>query len=356
MDSSKIAQAIQKKFPDLNIKTNFSLTPLTTFKLGGPAEIFTITSSSDQLQRLLIYVKTKHPRLPLTILGNASNVLISDTGLPGLVIKNHSENIKILTPKTTKEPTKSKKNISTRRLQLDPKKYLDFSSLNYDESDRPTVLVKIESGVSLPRAIQYLLSKKITGLQWFAGIPGTLGGATWYNLHGGDYHLSDFIKKVKVLNLKTLKTKTLKEKDLSFGYDQSVFQSQPNLIILSTTLELYRGDHLLAQKTAQAWIDQKKKVQPLPSAGSVFQNLDPALATKHGFASPSTGWVIDQKLNWKGRTVGGAQISPQHANFIVNTGTATTQDVFSLISLVQKEFKKRWNINLAPEIKFLGNF
>ncbi len=347
-----MAQTIQDKFPDLTVKTNWSLAPLSTFKIGGPAQIFTITKSSNQLKELLVFVKKDHPQLPLTILGNASNTLISDSGIEGLVIKNTSQNIHIL----KKKPPESKKQlIPVLRQEKDSKKYLDFNSLNYDESDKEKVFVEIESGVPFPYAISHLLQKGVTGLQWFAGIPGTVGGATWYNLHGGSYHLSDFIHSVEVLDLKNSTVKKMSPKDLNFAYDYSLLQKKPNLIILSTTLSLYKGNIEKAQSTAQKWIEQKKKVQPIPSAGSVFKNLSPDLAQKHGFESSSVGWIIDQKLKLKGKTIGSAQISPLHANFIVNTGSAKAKDVLSLIKLVQKEFKNRWNIKLEPEIKILDN-
>jgi len=354
MNPSKTAQDLQKEFPRLPIKTNEILAPYTTFKIGGPAEIFATTESSDQLKNLLIFIKTNYPRLPITILGNASNVLVADSGLKGLVIKNNSQNIKILPPDLNLNQLSTKKTIPNHRTELDPEKYLDFSSLDYDESDKPQISVEIESGVPLPYALAYLFKKKITGLQWFAGIPGTLGGATWYNIHGGKYHFSNFIKEVSVLNFKTGKEELLPAKDLAFSYDYSIFQKKPHLIILSTTLNLYRGDIKKARTTAQKWIGQKANCQPLPSAGSVFQNLDPTLAKKHGFKSPSIGWIIDQLLNLKGKTIGGAQISPFHANFIVNQKKATAKDVLSLIGLIKKEFKKRWNIDLKLEIKLLG--
>jgi len=276
MNPSKIAQDLQKKFPRLSIKTNEILAPYTTFKIGGPAEVFITTESSDQLKNLLIFVKSNYPQLPITILGNASNVLIADSGLKGLVIKNNSQKITILSSNFKASPLSTRKTISNRRAELDPEKYLDFSSLNYDESNEPQISVEIESGVPLPYALAYLFKKKITGLQWFAGIPGTFGGATWYNIHGGTYHLSDFIKEVGVLNLKTKKEGLLPAKDLAFSYDYSIFQEKPHLIILSTTLNLYQGNAKKARITAQKWIGQKTKCQPLPSAGSVFQNLDPA--------------------------------------------------------------------------------
>ncbi len=355
MNPSKIAQELQKKFPRLSIKTNEILAPYTTFKIGGPVEIFITTESSNQLKNLLVFIKTSYPRLPITILGNASNLLIADSGLKGLVIKNNSQNIKILSLNLKTDQLSPKKTISNRRTELDPEKYLDFSSLNYDESTKPQVLVEIESGAPLPYALAYLFKNKITGLQWFAGIPGTFGGATWYNIHGGTYHLSDFIKEVTTLNLKTGKEELFQAKDLDFSYDYSVFQKKPHLVILSTTLSLYRGDTEKARITAQKWINQKAKCQPLPSAGSVFQNLDSVLVKKHGFKNPSVGWIIDQLLNLKGKTIGGAQISPLHANFIVNQKNATAKDVLSLIELIKKEFKKRWNIDLKLEIKILGN-
>lgn len=353
-----IVSVLQTKLPSLSISTHTPLAPLTTFRVGGPAEVLIRTKNAQELNTVLAFLTTNHYPLT-TILGNASNVIVSDQGLAGITILHRSPelNYHILTKAPKNQNTKEQKTIDTHRDERQAYKYLDFSSLDYDESHLPQTTVEVESQVPLQAFILAMFAKGLTGLQWFAGIPGTLGGATWYNIHGGNYHLSDFIASVTVFNLASAKTMVLSARDLAFDYDYSVLQKNPKLIILSVCLKLFQGDSIRAKQTYLAWKAQKMKVQPLPSAGSAFKNiLTQESATKLGFEGWSTGWVIDHKLGWKGKTVGGAQISSQHANFIVNTGSATASDYKRLTELVQKEFTKRWHLTLPTEVQFLGKY
>ena len=370
-------------FPDLDIKKDFPLAPLTTLNIGGPADIFIQTQTNLQLIDLLkhiseyrsnvfldtessevLYRGREYPKkslqgiqknIPITILGNGSNVLISDSGIRGIVIKNLSNQIDVLNPIIQSETPKSA-SISTRRNEQDKTKYLDFASLNYDESDQPKIEVKLDAGVPLPLAISKLLDLSITGLQWFAYIPGTIGGATWYNIHGGSYHFSQYVKSVEVYNKTTQKIEILDSSQIDWGYDSSTFQTNLDLIILSITLSLYQGDSDKAKQVVKAWITQKSKVQPLNSAGSVFQNPDQTTAKKIWGEPKSTGWIIDQELGLKGTTIGGAQISPLHANFIVNTGKATAKDFMALVSLIQTKCQQKFNWQPELEITLLGDF
>ncbi|HEX8923229.1 MAG TPA: hypothetical protein VF828_00665, partial [Patescibacteria group bacterium] len=238
----------------------------------------------------------------------------------------------------------------------EPEKYLDFTKLDYDESGKPQVLVAISSGTPLPYAINYLIDQGVTGLQWFAYIPGTVGAAVWYNLHGGNYHFSDYIESVTVLDLTSGQKNVLNRADLTWQYEKSFFQLHPELIILSVVLRLFRGDAALAASVRDAWIAQKVKVQPMNSAGSVFANPSLQDSQKIWGEQKSTGWIIDHELNWKGKQLGGAQISPQHSNFIINTGTATAADYSGLVSLIRDEVSRRFSLTLVPEVKFLGEF
>jgi UDP-N-acetylmuramate dehydrogenase len=331
----------------MEIFQNHPLTPYTTIKIGGPADTFIIThNTKDFIEALKKYQN-------ITIIGNGSNILISDSGIRGTVIKNSSQEIEII----NESPTPSTfGHTYTQRQENEPEKYLDFSKIDYDESSKPQVLVKISSGTPLPYAINYLLNQKITGLQWFAYIPGTIGGATYYNIHGGNYHFSDFLESIEVFNLETKQIETYYKKDLDWEYEKSFFQKNPNLIIISVILRLFKGDTELAKQVYQAWIAQKIKIQPMNSAGSVFANPSLETCQKNWSEQKSTGWIIDYELGWKGKQIGGAQISPLHSNFIVNTGTATAKDVSDLITEVKNEVQKRFHFTLHTEIKFLGDF
>ena len=359
MDYTQLLQSLKKTFPDYQILQNHLLAPYTTLKIGGPADIFINTTTPDQFTSIISFLAkniiiASHPAI--TILGNGSNVLISDSGIHGVVIKNSSQSIEILDKNHSLNIKSKSPSISSRRTENEPNEYLDFTKIDYDESDSPTSLVKVSSGTPLPYAINYLINQGLTGLQWFAYIPGTVGGATWYNIHGGTHHFSEYIDSVEVFDLSNSQTTILNSAKLSWDYDQSYFQSHPELIILSVTLKLFKGDSHRAQLTALAWIQQKTKVQSMNSAGSVFKNpsLKDCLAVWG--EQKSTGWIIDHELNWKGKTLGGAQISEKHANFIINTGKSTALDYYNLAKSVQNEVLRRYKLKLEMEVQPLGQF
>lgn len=374
---NNIYQDLIQNFPNLTIKKNYPLAPITTLKIGGPADIYIQTTSQPEFIKLLKFLSevnffpehsdreqsepggSEHRKkrftsaIPITILGNASNVLISDQGIPGIVIKNSSNSIKILSKQ--KIPTSFSKT-DTHRTENEPEKYLDFTKIDYDESDSPQIKVQISSGTPLPYTINHLLNKGITGLQWFAYIPGTIGGAIVHNAHGGSYHISDYLTNVKVFNLATGKTTIYSKSQLPWQYETSYFLNHPEMVILSANFNLFLGDVNRATQSRDAWIAQKSKVQPFNSAGSVFANPPLDICQKIWGEQKSTGWIIDHELNLKGKQIGGAQISPLHANFIVNKDRATAKDYLSLIRLVQDQVKQKFGFDLHTEIKLLGNF
>jgi UDP-N-acetylmuramate dehydrogenase len=353
MDTNQLFSNLKSQFPNLDIYQHHPLAPYTTVNIGGPADIFLHSTSSHQLTQILQYLRSINYDL-ISILGNGSNTLIADSGIRGLVIKNSSDQFTLLdsdSPTTTASAS-----ISAHRTENDPSKYLNFSQIDYDESDQPQVLVKIDSGCNLPQIINQLIDAGITGLQWFGFIPGTIGGAVFGNIHGGTHHLSDFIVEVEVFDLNTGQTKIIPKADLSWDYDHSSFQSQPNLIILSATLSLYRGDTNRAKTAVQAWITQKSVVQSTNSLGSVFQNPPLSICQKIWGEQKSAGWIIDNQLQLKGTQIGDAQISPKHANFIVNNGQATATDYLSLINLIQTQLHQKFNFKFNLEIKLLGDF
>jgi len=334
----------------MDLIKNQILSPFTTLKIGGPADYFIQTKSNSEFIDVLSSTNIK----PITILGNGSNVLISDSGIRGLVIKNTSNEINI----QTNTPITSTKFIKTytQRLENEPDKYLDFTKLDYDESNLPTSEVEISSGCPLPYVINWTLDHGLTGLQWFAYIPGTIGGAIVHNIHGGSYHISDYVKSVTVFDLNTKKTVTYQKTDLNWQYETSFFLNNPHLIIVSVILNLFHGDTNQAKSVRDAWIAQKIKVQPINSPGSTFQNPSIEICQKIWGEQKSAGWIIDHELNLKGYSIGDAQISLQHSNFFINTGHATATDYKKLVDYVQNTVKTKFGFDLIPEIKFLGDF
>ncbi len=334
----------------MNLIKDQLLAQYTTLKIGGPADYFIQTNSNTELIEILKSTNIK----PITILGNGSNVVISDSGIRGLVIKNTSQEIKILT-NTSDTDTKFNKTY-TQRQENEPDKYLDFAKIDYDESGFPVSEVEISSGCPLPYAINCTLDHGLTGLQWFAYIPGTIGGAIVQNIHGGSYHIADYLKSVKCFDLNTKKTIIFLKTDLNWKYETSFFLKNSNLIILSGTLNLFQGDVVKAKSVRDAWMLQKVKIQPMNSPGSTFQNPSLNICQPIWGEQKSAGWIIDHELNLKGFSIGGAQISPQHSNFFINTGSATATDYYQLVKHVQNLVKQKFGFDLIPEIKFLGDF
>lgn len=287
----------------MEIKKNHPLAPYTTIKIGGPADTFVTTNTTEEF----IIALKKYSTEPLTILGNGSNILISDSGIRGTVIKNLSNSIKYL----------------------------------------PNNQVKVDSGVRLPFLISDTINNSLSGLEEFTYIPATIGGAIFGNIHGTSKNNFDkFLTEIEVFDLKTNSLINFHSSKLKWSYDTSEFKSQPNLIILSATLQLNPGDTDILKQTITDITNNKILTQSMNSLGSVFKNPK----------NDSAGRIIDQELHLKGFQFGDAQISPKHGNFILNLGHATANDYLKIIKHIQSEAKNKLNVTLEPEIIFLGNF
>lgn len=306
MDFNKVFIQLKEKFPKIEIYQNHPLAPYTTVKIGGPADIFIHSKSPDDFLNLLNYISQQS--IPFTILGNGSNTLISDNGISGLVIKNDSQQIN---------------KISDNRIE-------------------------VISSTQLSHIINFCLDNNLLGLEEFAYIPSTIGGAIYGNIHGTKKHnFSIFIESVKVFDTNIKKVKNLNVQDLDWDYDYSSFQDQPNLIILSAILKLNPGNSSQAKQELQKTAKEKTNSQSINSLGSVFKNIP---------NQPPIGHIIDKQLNIKSYSIGDAQISPNHANFIINKGNSTATDYLALIKLIQSKAQKELNLNFELEIKLLGKF
>jgi UDP-N-acetylmuramate dehydrogenase len=336
---------------NLNIeyKIDHSLANYTTWKVGGNAEIFCDISDNDKIIALIKNLVRN--KLEYTIIGGGSNVLISDNGIKGLVIRNRCIKIDIKDNNNSnniKEPIDS---IKPRLIQVDKKNYYAFDELNYAEDSFPNIEVEILSGTPLSYSINNLINKGVTGLQWFAGIPGTIGGAIYNNIHGGTHYFSEYIISVKVINSEG-EIEELQNNTLEFDYDYSRFH-KTNEYIVSAKLRLYKGDKVRAKNTSILWAT-KKKLQPHNSAGCTFQNISDKDKISLNLESNSWGYIIDNILGLKGYTIGGASISHHHAAFIETNKSATAQDVYDLIAHVRKKSLEKLNITPKLEIFLLG--
>jgi len=293
---------------------NVSLKNYTTFKIGGPAKYFFAAKTKGDLIEAVSVAKKL--RLPFFILGGGSNLLISDDGFKELVIK-----------------------IENLKLKIENSKLI------------------VDAGVSLSKLVDISTKRGLTGLEWAVGIPGTVGGAVFGNAGAFQKSMKNVVKKVEVFDTKELRIENYGLRDCRFGYKDSVFKRNKNLIILSVALKLKKGKKSEIKKKIKEYLNYRKETQPLnyPSAGSVFKNPSPSqvFLKKFGRASGFSAGELIQKCGLKGKKIGQVQISEKHANFIVNLGNARAKDVKKLINLAKKEVKKKFKINLEEEIELL---
>jgi UDP-N-acetylmuramate dehydrogenase len=362
---------------NLKIKFNEPLGPCTTWKIGGNAEILIETKNTEELEKVLI-LANKH-EMSFTILGKGSNVLISDNGIANLTIINTSKNI-LIQGKNQNLEIAENPYIPHRHSETQDKEFYSFADLDFVETGQKVEVI-FDSGVFLPLAINTVLKNGLTGLQWFAGIPGSLGGSLYNNIHGGTRHFSDYFLKAKVFlpknswvheqkiaNNSNLDIKIIEETDkylifeagfefFNFGYDQSLLREKnTQMIILKIHLNLFLAPLEILEKarfTALEWA-KRKRLQPQKSCGSVFQCLNTNDQQRLNYPTASAGYVIDKILNLRGETKGGAMISKDHANFIVNEKNATADDVLFLMKEIKQRAKKELNLDLIPEINHLG--
>lgn len=333
------------------IQSNISLAKYTTFKIGGPAELLVEVSNSGELEQAARYGASEN--LPITILGGGSNVLISDKGLRGLVVINKSRGIEIGDISAEEIPT------TPPRHKAHGTEYYNTEDLTYRDSG-PRRSITFDSGVPMSVAIAKSHRAGLTGLCHFAGIPGTIGGALYNNIHGSNKHFSDYFLEAEILELQNgqVARKTVPFEYFEFGYDQSKLRNNSGermVIVLTVTLNLYEGDTEAATEYAGEWRRRKHVKQPWNSAGCVFKNLTPDQQLAIESVTPSWGYVTDKILDWKGKQIGGARISDLHASFIVNeTGQATSQEVLELMNAIHQEFHDRFGVALEPEINLLG--
>ncbi len=344
--------SLVKTLGEDRVKLNEPLSRHTSLKIGGPAELFFETRDSGDLIKAVRLARSFG--VPVTVIGGGSNVLVSDQGLRGLVVKNAGGEVKIRRMKFFGFHRDKVIPIEARWMGTEEgtQKY-DFHDLNYDESSFPEIEVSIDSGVNLQVAMFKLFDEGITGLQWYARIPGTVGGAVYNNIHGGSHILSEIIKEVVVLDNHG-GVKKIPAKNMEFGYDKSRIH-ETGEVILEVVLKLKKGEVEKAKGVAEEW-RKRKASQPFNSAGCVFKNIPEEDASILGYPTTSTGYIIEHILNMTGYKVGGAMISPDHHNFIVNTGGATAKDFLAVMDEIQRRAKEAIGLELEDEIIRLGDF
>lgn len=281
------------------LRENVLLSEYSTFRIGGPARYLIEVDNAEDLKKVI--QKVLELNLQFIVIGGGSNILFSSKGYNGLVIVFKSNN-------------------------------------TFSINDN---LIEVNASVSL----NYLVNKlnNYTGLEWAVGIPGTVAGAINGNAGAFGGEMSELIKQVKVLEVKDnqIIEKNFSKEDCKFSYRNSIFKNNPNLIIISAILELKKDSEENVKQKIKNNLSKRMSKQPKGfSIGSIFKNGEDF----------SAGELIE-KAGLKGLQIGDAKISDEHANFIINLGKATSDDVLELIKIIKKEVKEKFSIDLEEEIK-----
>lgn len=296
-----VAQKLEQKVEG-QVLAQVPMKNYTTWRVGGPADLLIIPRTTGDIHEALLFAQEYG--LPITVIGNGSNLLVLDGGIRGLVIKLAG-------------------GLKDAFLQGN--------------------ILTAEGGITLPALARIALKSSLSGLEFAVGIPATLGGGLMMNAGAFGQDIGRLIQQVETINHQGKQRKWSKD-ELSFGYRSSSLQGQ-NLIILRAALRLtpaLEEDIAVRMDTNRAF---RSKIQPieLPSAGSVFRNPPQDYA----------GRLIEE-VGLKGHRIGDAAVSPKHANFIVNCGCATGREILAIIKAVQERVFEQKGVLLIPEVLIIG--
>lgn len=289
------------------------LGPLTTFRVGGPADLLIDVRLVDELQAVLTLAS--ECRVPVTLLGGGSNVVISDAGLRGAVLRLH------------------------------------LTDISQVSSDR----VRAGAGATINGVVRWTIGRGLAGMESWAGTPGTIGGAIYGNAHWKGRNIGEIIDDVLLID--RLGTPTVvPASEMGFAYDTSRLQRTHEIVVWAD-IRVSIGETTALREQARASLAFRKRTQPLAlaSAGCVFQNPDPARDPLPAGIPPSAGALVD-RAGLKGLRVGGASISNVHGNFVVNEGHATAADIREVVDTARARVFDTFGVMLRDEVVWLGTF
>ena len=316
-----IFKVLKKELP--GVKRNVLMAHYTTFKIGGPAEYFLLARKAEEIIKAIRI--SKKLKIPIFIMGGGSNLLVSDKEVKGLVVKNNDQS----------------------------------------KAVRSKNIIKAPAGMVLGKLVDFSIKNSLKGLEWSGGLPGTFGGAVRGNAGAFGGEIKDSVFQVRALD-NNFRLRILSNKQCKFSYRSSIFKEE-NWIVLSASVKLEKGDKEELKKIADSHIFYREEKHPLeyPNAGSIFKNVavkDLDLKLQEEFKDkvkqdpfpivPSAWFIIGSGL--VGKTVGRAQISKKHSNYIINLGGATAKDVLKLIDFAKNKVKEKYGINLEVEVQLVG--
>jgi UDP-N-acetylmuramate dehydrogenase len=310
---SGLGEALRHAFGPARVHEHAPLAPLTTFRVGGPADFLLETRTSDEIVRALDLARAHG--VPVTLLGGGSNVLVSDAGVRGLVIRPRGGAI-------------------------------------HEVDERH---VRADAAVTINGLVRWTVLRGLAGLERWAGTPGTVGGAIYGNAHFGGRLIGELVTHARLVDASG-RVADVPAADLQFGYDRSRLQESGE-VLLSATFRVERGEPEALRAMARESLAYRKRTQPLdaPSAGCVFRNPEPGRDAVPEGIPWSAGALVD-RAGLKGAAIGGARVSPAHGNFIVNEGHATAADIRALIERCRGEVRAQFGVELRDEVVLLGSF
>lgn len=304
MISEAVIEALKGFVQEDNIHLQEPMEQHTTFRVGGPADCLVELENTEQLKKIQQYLYAIE--MPFMVLGNGSNLLVSDSGYEGIVLQ-----------------------IGNR-----------MSDVQVQGN-----FVIAQAGAPLAKIARVAMEHGLTGLEFASGIPGTVGGGVVMNAGAYGGEMSQVITKVTVLN-KNGELLELDNETMEFGYRNSIIKHQP-FVVTEVTFELKSGDAKQIKATMEELNAKRREKQPLeyPSAGSTFKRPEGYFA----------GELI-MNAGLRGKQVGGAQVSEKHCGFVINKENATATDIMQLIHEIQATVEEKYDVKLEPEVIFLGRF
>ncbi len=311
--SARFEEAMRRAFGPNCLRSQVSLAPLTTFRVGGPAQWLLETHGAEEIRRALAIAHASG--IPTTLLGGGSNVLVADAGVRGLVIRPRG------------------------------------GAIARESAER----VRADAAVTINGLVRWTVLHGCAGLEAWAGTPGTVGGALFGNAHFAGQPIGTCVIEARVA-ARDGTARDVPQQEMGFGYDRSRLQDTGE-VLLSAVFRVGRGEPAALRRTARASLAFRKRTQPLdvPSAGCVFRNPQPGRDVLPTGVPWSAGALVD-RAGLKGLVEGGACVSTAHGNFIVNQGTATARDIRRLIERCRAEVRRRFGVVLQEEIVYLGEF
>ena len=305
MEIRKIIEESSLEIPKDRILFNEPMKKYTSFKIGGPAECLIKIKTKEELKEVLILANEKN--IPITVVGNGSNVLVSDKGIPGITLMIKIEGINFYT--------------------LDDKKFK----------------IKVGAGEKIAKAGRIFLNNSLTGFEEISGIPGTFGGAVRMNAGAHGKEMKDIVKNVTCVDYFG-NEKVFNNSEMKFEYRRSILKEE-KYIVTEVEIELEKGNLEEIKAKVDEYAKFRKEKQPLeyPSAGSTFKRGEDFITAK----------LIDE-AGLKGYSVGDAEVSTKHAGFVINKGNATAKDVLELVNKVKEEVYKKFQKNIELEIEIIG--